>query len=184
MTHRWRRAFCATALFAALIAHTDAEAATIVAQQGDAAISHDASAGTWTLRAGGAELTLALDPSRDFAIVSLISSTGTAWAVGVAADCTIRIAGRSVPFGSRTAGFTYEHAEVVARDAALQLNATFALAADHLTLTRHYAIVSGSPTFEAWTTYAGNGVSLADLNALQVTVPTGTVNWLTGLQGD
>src|SRR4029079_7410671 len=61
---------------------------------------------------------------------------------------------------------------------------TFRLAADELTVTRHYAIVSGSPSFEAWTTYEGTGVSVADLNALQITVPNGLVHWLTGLQGD
>ncbi len=42
----------------------------------------------------------------------------------------------------------------------------------------------GSPSFEAWTTYEGAGASLADLNALQITVPNGPVHWLTGLQGD
>ena len=56
-----------------------ATAAAIVAQQGDATVTHDASAGTWTLSAGGAALTLALDPSRDFGIVSLLSGSGASW---------------------------------------------------------------------------------------------------------
>src|SRR5207247_1763292 len=52
--------------------------------------------------------------------------------------------------------------------------------------TRHYAIVSGSPSFETWTSFAPptKSVTLSDLNALLLTVPAGTIHWLTGLQGD
>ena len=187
MTDMTRRSICLLCIIlfvASLASRTAAAAPTVVAQQGDAAISHDASAGTWTLSAAGASLTLALDPSRDFAIVRLLSATGTSWTVGVAADSTVRVGGRSLPFGSRTAGFAFEEAAVVTRGGTLQLDAAFRLAADGLTLTRHYAIVSGSPSFEAWTTYEGKGTAVADLNALQITVPTGVVRWLTGLQGD
>ena len=185
MTHGPRRSLRAISLFALLAASTNAEAATTtVAQQGDASISHEASAGTWTLAAGGASLTLALDPSRDFAIVSLLSASGTSWAIGTQADSTVRLDGRSLAFGNRNAGFAFESASVVTRGATLELDATFKLAAGALTVTRHYAVVSGSPTFEAWTTYRGTGAVLSDLNALQMTVPNGTLNWLTGLQGD
>ena len=55
-------------ILATQIGAAPAWAATVVAQQGDASMSHDATAGTWTLAAGGATLTLALDPSRDFSI--------------------------------------------------------------------------------------------------------------------
>ena len=184
MTPRSTRARRAILLFTFLVGSPAVEAATVVAQQGDAAIAHDAAAGTWTLTAGGASLTLALDPSRDFAIVNLRSASGTAWTTGAAADMFVRVGTRSLPFGSRTAGFAYRDAAVVTRGGSLQLNATFRLAPDDLTVTRHYAIVSGSPSFEAWTTYEGAGTSIADLNALQIAVPTGIVHWLTGLQGD
>jgi alpha-galactosidase len=161
-----------------------ASAATVVAQQGDAAITRDQGAGTWTLTAGRASLTLALDPSRDFAIVSLTSASGSAWTTGVAADSFVHVGTRSLAFGSRAAGFAYRDASVIVRGATLQLDATFELAADALVVVRHYAIVSGSPSFETWTTYAGAGATLADLNALRISVPTGTLHWLTGLEGD
>ncbi len=153
-------------------------------QQGDASIARDTAAGTWTLAAGGAALTLALDASRNFALLSLTSASGAAWAASPAADSVVHVGTQSLAFGSRAAGFTYRGVTTETRGATLQLNATFLLASDALTVTRHYAIVSGSPTFEAWTTYQGAGVAIADLNALQITVPTGTVRWLTGLQGD
>jgi hypothetical protein len=168
----------------ALVTGSPAEAATVVAQRDDATIAHDASAGSWTLSAAGASLTLALDPSRDFAIVSLLSASGATWNTSAAADTLVRVGSRTLAFGSRPAGFAYRDVAVVTSGNTLRLDATFGLAADGLTVTRHYAIVPGSPSFEAWTTYEGAGASLADLNALQLTVPNGPVRWLSGLQGD
>ena len=53
-------------------------------------------------------------------------------------------------------------------------------------MTRHYAIVPGSPTFEVWNTYVptSGDVVLSDLNAVQLTVGAGTVRYLSGLLGD
>ena len=184
MSRRSTALLFATVLGAVLITSARAEASAIVAQQGDAAITHDAAAGTWTLTAGGAMLTLALDPSRDFALVGLVSASGTPWTTSAAADSSVRVGNRTHAFGNRAAGFAYEDASVVTRGRTLQLNARFRLDASALTVTRHYAIVSGSPSFEAWTTYAGEGATMADLNALQISVPSGPVHWLTGLQGD
>jgi len=168
-----------------VIAHGISEAATtVVVEQGDATIAHDSAAGTWTLAAGGAVLTLALDASRDFAIVSLLSASGTSWTTAAAADSLVSVGGRTLPFGSRAAGFAYDGVTVATRGATLQLNAAFTLASDRLTVTRHYAIVAGSPSFEAWTTFGGDGAVVADLNALHITVPSGAVHWASGLNGD
>ena len=162
-------------LLAAFTGPTAAEAATLVAQQGDAAIAHDAAAGTWTLSAGGASLTLALDPSRDFAIVSLRLR------LRHVVDC--RAGGRLVrshrqPFArpSATAPPALRFAAPTSsRAARAATRRHLPLAARRRsTLTRHYAIVSGSPSFETWTTYEGAGATIADLNALQITIPTGS----------
>jgi alpha-galactosidase len=184
MPRRSTRTRCAILLFTFLVGCRAAAAATVVAQQGDASISHDEAAGAWTLTAGGASLKLSVDPTRDFAILSLVSASGTSWSTGAAADSFVRVGNRRLPFGNRAAGFAYRDAAVASRGGTLQLNATFRLDADDLTLTRHYAIVSGSPSFEAWTTYQGTGAAIADLNALEITVPATTIRWLTGLQGD
>src|SRR3954468_13888995 len=93
MTPRSAHIICVLSLLATLLATTTIEAATVLAQQGDASVSQDPAAGTWTLRAGGASLKLALDPSHDFAIVSLLSASGTEWIAGAAADSTVRIGG-------------------------------------------------------------------------------------------
>ncbi|HKB12569.1 MAG TPA: glycoside hydrolase family 36 protein [Vicinamibacterales bacterium] len=158
--------------------------AQTIATSGDASIAQDTAAGTWTLRAGGASLTLAIDRARDFELVSLISPSGQKWAGGAAPDTSVRVGPRPVPLGNRAAGFAYESAAATTSGNTLQLNATYSLASAGLTVIRHYAIVSGSPSFETWTTYTASATSLSDLNALQLNVPAGSVHWLTGLQGD
>ena len=157
-----------------------------MAQAGDATIAHDGAAGAWTLAAGGATLTLALDPSRDFAVLHLISPSGNAWTTATGPDTFVRIGEKTLPFGSRSAGFVYQNVTIDASGRKLQLNAVFDLTTKGLRVTRHYAVVAGSPSFETWTSFApvGTPAALADLNALQLSVPAGTVHWLTGLRGD
>jgi alpha-galactosidase len=102
-------------------------------------------------------------------------------------DSVITVKGAAaVPFGSRAGGFTFDGVNIEAPGSRLQLNATFTLTSARLRVTRHYVIVSGSPTFEVWNTYAptAGDVVLSDLNAVQLTVPNGTVHTLSGLQGD
>ena len=156
-----------------------------VASSGDASIAQDETAGTWTLTAGGTSLKLALDAGRDFQILSLTTPSGISWTASPSPDTFVRVGDQTLVFGSRSAGFAYQSATVETHDNRLQLNATFDLASAGLRVTRHYAIVAGSPAFEAWTTYTprSNAKSLADLNALQLTVLPGPIRWLNGLQG-
>src|SRR5438093_7499932 len=186
MYRRSATSFFVLLLLFTLVGGTPAAAATVVAQAGDASIVRDAAAGTYTLHAGGAALTLAVDGSHDFALVSLIGASGRTWSIGTAADSFVRVAGRTFAFGHRGSGFEYQGATVDTRGQALQLHVSFALPAASLLVTRHYAIVSGSPSFEAWTTFTPSGTpsTLADLNALSLSVPAGTIRWLTGLLGD
>src|SRR3954463_2418750 len=66
-------------LLVTLFRGTAAAAASVIAENGDASIAHDDAAGTWRLSSGGAMLTIAADAARDFAVTSLVSSSGRAW---------------------------------------------------------------------------------------------------------
>ena len=169
-----------------LVRGSTAAAATVVAQNGDASIERDTAAGTYALYAGGAALTLAVDSSRDFEVLSLISASGRTWSIAGASDSLIRTGGRTLALGNRASGFEYRGATVDSHAGSLQLHVSYALPAANLVVTRHYAVVPGSPSFEAWTSFTASGlpVTVADLNALALTVPAGTLTWLTGLQGD
>ena len=121
-------------------------AATIVQTQGDASIAHDAQAGTWIVSAGGATLTAALDPSSDWQIVSLVSPAGRNWISGSVPDTWITANGTTYAFGNRAAGFTYAQASSSSDGRRLELDAAFTLQKTNLVVTRHIAVVSGSPT--------------------------------------
>src|SRR4051812_15406379 len=121
-------------------------AAAIVAAAGDASIAHDTASGGWQLSAGGATLSVVADGSRDFAVTSLVSPTGRAWLIGSAADSVVRVAGRTLAFGSRAAGFDYQGVTIRSQGGGFELRAVYALTAASLVLTRHYAIVPGSPS--------------------------------------
>lgn len=161
-------------------------APVIVASNGDASVSHDTTAGTWLVSAGGTTLTLNADAARDFATTRLATATGQSWTAVTQADSVVTVGGQTVALGSRSAGFTYVEGLVQQSGNGLELQLYFERPASGLQVTRHYAIVPGSPTFETWNSYiARNGsVTLADLNALQLVVPSGTLHWVTGLNGD
>jgi alpha-galactosidase len=154
---------------------------------GDAYITHGAQGGTWVIGAGGAVVTLAIDPQRDFTLLSLMSASRQNWTVGTQADTIVTVKESSIPFGSRTDGFQYENVATSNDGHVLRLDATFMLRPANLRVTRHIAVAAGSPSFEVWTTFqsAGGGTcNISDLNALHFTIPAGTLHWLSGRQGD
>src|SRR5262249_52430039 len=129
-------------------------------------------------------LKLTLDSGRDFSIASLTTASGVPLALA-APDTVINLDDRSLAFGNRAAGFRLQSVTTDSSGDRLQLNAAFELPQAHLRMTRHYAIVNGSPAFEAWTTFTpdSSASALIDLSALQITVPPGPVRWINGLQG-
>ena len=160
--------------------------ATPVQALGDATITHDPQSGTWTVGAGGAAVTVSLDPSSDWQVTALVSPTGHNWISGTVPDAWITADGTTYAFGSRSAGFVYTLASTTNDGRHLELDAAFTLQKASLVVTRHIAVVSGSPTFEVWTTFKslGAAVSVANLSAIQVLVAPGTIHWLTGHAGD
>lgn len=172
---------------ALLIAGTISANAATVAQRGDASIAHDSRTESWSISAGGATLTLGLSPSRDFQVIRLATASNIPWAVETKSDTLVTIDGATVAFGKRADGFLYENVLTSTNGQTLTLDAIFDSPKNSLRVTRHYRVTSGSPTFETWTTYTPSGtktVALSDLNGFELTVPNGTVRWLTGLLGD
>ena len=175
-----------TVMIAPVNSSLGADDGVVVARVGDASITHHVSNGLWLLAAGGATLSLALDATRNFSVLDLTSPSGHSWIATAATDTSVKAGSKTFAFGSRQAGFVLEGVTVATTGSALQLNATFDLVSAGLRMTRHYAMVSGSPSFEAWNTYAALGAtaSLTSLSALELTIPAGNIRWLNGLQGD
>jgi alpha-galactosidase len=175
----------ASVLLAAAFPAISTRAETIV-RSGSASIANDPDAGTWTIASAGTALTLALDPGRDFQVLTLAAGAGDSRVVGDAPDTRLTVAARTFPFGSRAAGFVFHDVATAVEGSTVRLDATFDIATLRLRVTRHYAATSGSPTFETWTTYTplGGSVPLSDLNAFTFSVSPGILSWVNGLQGE
>ena len=159
---------------------------TVVAS-GDASIARGPDGETWTLLAGGATLTLRAGGTADFALLQLRSPSGKHWTVAPASDTSLTVNGHATVFGQAAAGFVFQSATAVTDGPRLRMDAVYDLLPIGLRVTRHYAVTDGSPTFEAWTTIERTGrrsVKVANLNAVALTVPAGTIHYVTGLQGD
>ena len=151
---------------------------------GDASITHDIPSQSWTMAAGGASLSVTFGPSKDYGITSIVSPTGTNWIRVTGPDTVVTADGVSHAFGSRAGGFSYTSTSTGNDGRHLELDATFTLQPQNLLVTRHIAVVSGSPTFEVWTSFQamGDPVALSNLNAFQSVVSPGAIHWLTGHQ--
>lgn len=160
--------------------------ADVVVRAGNASISNDSEAGTWTIFSLGTALTLGADSSRDFEILSLSSAGGASWTVRSASDALITVGGQSVAFGSRGSGFVFRGVATSTHDRTVQIDVTYDLTTARLRAVRHYAATSGSPTFETWTTLSplSGTLTASDLNAFSLTVRPGIIHWLNGLRGD
>jgi alpha-galactosidase len=152
---------------------------------GDAYIAHDTASETWTLGAGGATLTLLINPGRDYQVVRLVSASGRSWLPRPQSDTTIVVNGSTFQIGSRVGGIPPRAVSAVNDGRVLRLDVTFTLQSPDLLVTRHVAIADGTPTFEVWTTFrsvSGQRVAVSDINAFHFTIPAGTIHWLTGHQ--
>lgn len=176
-------AFLVTAIAVAAMPRTSADT---VVRAGNASLSNDPDAGTWTLSADGTSLTLAFDASHDFRVIRLESESGEPRTLGALPDSQVTVGGKTLPFGSRAAGFTFQGVAASADGFTVKLDVTFDLPSARLRTIRHYTATSGSPTFETWTTFSalGSPVTVSDLNAFALTIPAGTIHWVNGLQGD
>src|SRR5215831_2547537 len=98
-----------TFLFVLDLRGSSAIAATVEAL-GDARIDHDEGSGSWTVSAGGASMTITIDPSKDYAVTSMVSPAGHDWLRARATDTIVTVDGVRHIFGSRSSGFTYTSA--------------------------------------------------------------------------
>ena len=188
MSFRGRRSLVWATLWVTLFGPGAANAAsTVLLRAGDASLAVDAATSVWVLSAGGAALTLRADASTDFAVTGLSTSSAKPWVSAPAADTVATVNGTAIEFGRIADGFVFVGVDSSMSGSTLRLDVAYDLPASSLRLTRHYAVAAGVPAFEVWTSFdplAPRAPAIASLNALRVTVPTGTVRYVNGLQGD
>lgn len=155
---------------------------------GNAFVSEDQGGSTWTIGNGRIQLMLGFTLTRDFVLERMTNpATGDVLQIPADADSLVTVNGRALPLGATTSGFTFEAASSSHTDVGVQLDFTFSLPASGLRVVRSYACVSDSPTIEVWTTVeatsAGAAVAVSSPNIWRLTIPAGTLHYLSGLQG-
>jgi alpha-galactosidase len=161
------------------ITATSAAAATLQSL-GDASIERSNLA--WTVTAGGASLDLVFTRGGDYSVTGLVGPSGVNWIQAAGPDTIVTADGVPHAFGSHADGFTFTSINTKNDGRHLQLDVAYTLQPQNLLVTRHIAVVSGSPTFELWNTFQAQGdpVAIYDINAGHSLIANGMVHWLTG----
>ena len=177
-------------LFVCLLAAAPTRAADrpfVVASQGDAFIAHQAGSDRWSIGSANLELVVGFDANRSLTFQRLFSpSTGRAWEIAQAPAFTITAGTERVTLTSSGA-VTLVSAIPETTEHGVTLTFTFEHRAQRLLFTRVLSCYPGSPTIESWArivSSGGDGTTLSDLVAWDMTMPLGNVRWLGGLRGD
>jgi hypothetical protein len=163
-------------------------AASIVASNEDAFVTHDSGSGVWSIGSRELELVVGFDRTGLLTLQRLFNPrTERDWDITPAGDFTVTVGGEPIVLSMRN-GMTLTNVATETTDDGVRLVFTFEHAALRLRIARAYACYPGSPTIETWTDIrALDGSRSAQVtNAVgwQITMPPGTVNWLGGLRRD
>ena len=159
-------------------------------QVGDAFVTSDQQAETWTIGSGQIHLTFGFTAAQGFVLQQIMSPpTGHVLTTPNASDSTVTINGTAGPLGAGSAGWVLQAVATSVVNGGVQLAFTFhASAAIPLTVIRTYACYPDSPVVETWTTFqvtgSGGTVTISNPSAWQLTAPGATVHYVSGLLGD
>lgn len=98
-------------------------------------------------------------------------------------DASVGVNGAHISIGSSATVFV--SATTAEWSGGVRLDLKYRLPSAALEIVRTYACYPGSPVIETWTTFRQEGgqvLTLSDLNNYELTVPNGTLHWVTGLQ--
>jgi alpha-galactosidase len=155
---------------------------------GDAFVSQDEQAQTWTIGNTLIEVTFGLTPVKDLVLQQMKNQqTGRALQMPADVDSLLTVNGQTLSVGATASGFTFQTSSDTHTDVGVQLDFTFDLPTSQLRVVRSYACYNGAPTLEVWTTVeatgTGAGVTVSNPNVWRLIVPAGTVHYVSGLQG-
>ena len=154
----------------------------VVAQTGDAYVSRDEAANTWTVGSSPIAFTVGFEQGTLRAIELRSPRLTAPFAIAAAPAAVISINGRELTLGATE----LETFRATALRDGVRLDLVFALRSQPVRVTRSYAVYGRTPIVEAWTRFESisGTATLQGLNAWQLTVPAGTVRTVTGLMAD
>lgn len=154
-----------------------------LASAGDAYVTYDADAESWTIGTSGISLTVALDPRVGLKVTSVSSPYTGEWGAADAPDTQITLGSQRMILGSRS--LVFEAADTTEYRGGVRLDLSFLSSSPPAKVTRSYVCYPQSPIVETWTTFEPAGsrrLEVADLNAFELTVHPGVVRWVSGIE--
>ena len=154
----------------------------VAARVGDAFVSYDAEASSWTVGNLTIRFTIGFDESNALRVSDLRAPRVASYGIGQAPGSVLQVNGRQVTL-QRT---DFDRYEVVPLDHGVRLDLVFTVRNQGVRITRSYATYQRAAAIEAWTKFEAlsGTVTLQGLNAWQLSVPSGTLRTITGLRGD
>jgi alpha-galactosidase len=160
-----------------------------VASYDDAYVRHDTGGASWAIGNSGIEYVVGFDASGTLSALQLWNpSTGESLDIDQAPDAAVTISGDRVLLNQLSDKLAYMGASAETTDSGVRLVFTFEHRTLHTIVRRTYACYPGSPTIETWTRIESPPrsppVQVSNMNGWSLTMPVGTVKWITGLRGE
>jgi alpha-galactosidase len=160
----------------------------ILATHADAYITHGPASQVWAIGNSNIELIVGFDSSRTLVVEQLWNpATGHTLDVDQAPDAGITLGGQPLVL-QQSDKLTFTGATAEDTGTGVRLTFAFEQKSTHTTVKRVYVCYPATPTFEVWTRLeAGTGstpLQVSDLAGWQLTIPSGTVQWINGLRRD
>jgi alpha-galactosidase len=151
----------------------------------DAYVDADDRTGTWTIGNSRIQLSVVLGGRGSFALDGLRLADGRLVSRGAAGDALVTTNDHSGAIGSADSGFVADGTDIGQAGNSVELAVHFRAERGTLRATRHYMAFAGSPALEVWTTFETDDAERAtvrDLNAFELNVPAGPIEYVTGLE--
>lgn len=155
-----------------------------VAQLSDAFISTDSDAGLWTIGNRNIRLSIEVDRSNALSLNGLFLSDGTPVTQGRDPDGLVTLDGRTTGLGARGGPLTVDSVTTQTGPFGVELLVHMRPAQGPLVVVRHYLVYPDAPVVELWTSFAASPsqpTTTRNLNVFELTVPSGAIRWLNGL---
>ena len=175
----------ASVIIVALAVTPSARARDRRAQVGDAFVDADAATNAWTIGNDSIRYVIAFGRQGTISSVSLsVGGEGRSLTAGNGSDTVVTIGDAVLPLGAPDSPFTLDGIAAAEGSHFVSLSIRFRAAAHGVRATRHYIVYPGAAAIELWTDLETADMSprlFRDLNAIQLTLPAGDLEVVTGL---
>jgi alpha-galactosidase len=152
----------------------------------DAYVERDAVTGEWAIGNGGIRYAIAVGRDRSLRLIGL---TTDGWLEPVTRraepDAVVTIGDQAMRLGDASGGFLVERISAASGSHFVSLSVRLVSARWELAATRHYVVYPRAAAVEMWTTFEtldGAIRAVQNLNAYDLNIPFGKVEYVSGLQ--